>query len=79
MIRVRLADPQDRNTLAKFMRFSDISVHDDGTDTLLIDFSKFDLDEQAQLRVVTRMLAVWQQTREGRIEAEVESDGTQRP
>jgi hypothetical protein len=76
MIRVRLADPQDRHTLAKFMRFSDIGVHDDGTGTLLIDFSNFELDEQAQLRIVHRMLAAWQQTREGRIQAEVESSST---
>ena len=73
MIRVRLADPQDRYTLAKFLRFSDIGVQDDGVDTLLIDFANFDLDEQAQLRVVNRMLEAWQQTREQRIEAEVGS------
>ena len=77
MIRVRLADPQDRQTLAKFMRFSDIGVEDDGIDTLQIDFSNFELDEQAQLRIVQRMLAAWQQTREGQIHAEIEPDVTQ--
>ena len=73
MIRVRLADHQDRFTLAKFLRFSDIRVHDDGVDTLLIDFEHYDLDEQAQLRVVNRMLEAWQQTRAQRIEAEIAS------
>jgi hypothetical protein len=73
MIRVRLADTQDRDTLAKFLRFSDIGVHDDGIDTLLVDFSRFDLDEQAQLRVVNRLLQAWQQTRVQWIEAEVGS------
>jgi hypothetical protein len=76
MIRVRLADPQDRQTLAKFMRFSDIGVHEDGTDTLQIDFSNFELDEQAQLRIVQRMLAAWQHTRDGLIQAEVVPDKT---
>jgi hypothetical protein len=79
MIRVRLADHHDRNVLAKFLRFSDIGVHEEGVDTLLIDFSNFELDEQAQLRVVNRMLEAWQQTREERIHAEVESDNPQHP
>jgi hypothetical protein len=73
MIRVRLADPQDRHTLAKFLRFSDIAVHEDGVDALLVDFANFDLAEQAQLRVVNRMLEAWQYTRDQRIEAEVGS------
>ena len=73
MIRVRLADHHDRSTLAKFLRFSDIGVHDDGVDTLLIDFSHFDLDVEAQLRVVNRLLEVWQQTRDQQIKAEVGS------
>jgi hypothetical protein len=71
MIRVRLADHHDRSILAKFLRFSDIGVHDNGVDTLLVDFSKFELDEQAQLHVVNRMLEAWQQTREQQIQAEV--------
>ena len=73
MIRVRLADHQDRSILAKFLRFSDIRVDDDGVDTLMVDFSNFELDVQAQLRVVNRMLLAWQQTRDQQIEAEVGS------
>jgi hypothetical protein len=71
MIRVHVADPQDRFTLAKFLRFSDIVVHDDGDDTLLVDFANFDLDQQAQLRLVKRMIDAWQQTREQPIQADV--------
>ena len=71
MIRVRLADPQDRYTLAKFLRFSDIAVHDDGDGVLLVDFSNFDLDEQAQLKLVQRLIAAWQQTREQPIQADI--------
>jgi hypothetical protein len=74
MIRVRIADSQDRYTLAKFLRFSDIVVHDDGVDTLVVDFANFDLDQQAQLRVVNKLLGVWQQTRDQQIDAEVGSD-----
>jgi len=62
------------------MRFSDIVVHEDGKDVLLVDFSAFDLDEQAQLRIVNKMLEAWQKTRERRSYAEIELDGgTDRP
>ena len=73
MIRVRLADHQDRSILAKVLRFSDIRVDDDGVDTLMVEFSNFELDVQAQLRVVNRLLLAWQQTRDQQIEAEVGS------
>jgi hypothetical protein len=72
MIRVNVANLQDRDTLAKFLRFSDIAVHDDGDGALLVDFSSFDLDEKAQLKLVNRLIAAWQQTREQPIQAEIE-------
>ena len=63
MIRVRLADLEERRRLATFFTFSNLGVQDDGSGTLLVDFTNFDLDEQAQLRVVNRMLEAWQRTR----------------
>lgn len=71
MIRVTVANLQDRDTLAKFLRFSDIFVHQDGDGALLVDFGKFDLDEQAQLTLVKRLISAWQQTREQPIQADI--------
>ena len=71
MIRVSVANLHDRDTLAKFLRFSDIAVHDDGDGVLLVDFSNFDLDEQAQLKLVQRLIAAWQQTRQQPIQADI--------
>jgi hypothetical protein len=72
MIRVRLADPTDRGALAKFMTFSNLVVRDDGTEALLIDFARFDLDESAQLRIVQRLVAVWEGTRDRKVLTEIE-------
>jgi hypothetical protein len=70
MIRVSVADLHDRHTLAKFLRFSDVGVREDGDGMLLVD-SKYDLDEQAQLKLVKTLIAAWQQTREQPIQADI--------
>ena len=71
MIRVEVANLEDHDTLTKFLRFSDIVVQDAGDGALLVDFSNFDLDEQAQLQLVKRLIAAWQQTREQPIQADI--------
>lgn len=71
MIRVRLTDPADRRALATFLTFSNLGVHDDGVETLHVDFANFDLDEQAQLRVVNRLLEAWNSTRQHEIRVEI--------
>ena len=73
MIRVRLPDPTDRGTLAKFMTFSNLVVEDDGIDAILIDFSRFDLDVSAQLRIVNKLIGAWQKSRDESIELEIDA------
>jgi hypothetical protein len=75
MIRVRLTDPEDRHGFGMFLTFANLGVHDDGVDTLLVDFANFDLDEQAQLRVVNRMLDAWRTTRRHGVSAEIAAIG----
>jgi hypothetical protein len=62
MIRVRLTDPIDRHNLAQFMTYSNLTVREEG-DSLLVDFSRFDLTEDAQSRIVERLVEVWRTTR----------------
>jgi hypothetical protein len=61
MILVRLAGGEHRDGLAAFLRLSSLTVtYPESTiDTLCVDFTAFDFDEQAQLRIVRRMLAAW--------------------
>jgi hypothetical protein len=70
MIRVLITDVADRRAFAMFLSFGNLRVHDDGVATLFVDFAEFDLDEQAQLRIVNRMLGMWLTTRDGEIRVE---------
>jgi hypothetical protein len=65
MIRVRLADSKKRQSIATFFRHANLVVtYPEGdAHTLCIDFAAFDFDEEAQLRIVTRMLEAWQTER----------------
>jgi hypothetical protein len=69
MIRVRLADPQYRRTIATFFRLANlvVSYPEGDAHTLCIDFAAFDFDEEAQLRIVTRMLEAWQTERQNTV------------
>jgi hypothetical protein len=69
MIRVRLVDPQYRQTIATFLRHANLVVtYPEGdAHTLCIDFAAFDFDERAQLRIVTRMLQAWQTERQNTV------------
>lgn len=66
MIRVRLADPQYRQTIATFLQHANLSVTypEDDPLTLYIDFGAYDFDEEAQFRIVTRILEAWQTERQ---------------
>jgi hypothetical protein len=62
MILLRLADGEHRDAIAAFLRLSSLVVTYpvNTVDTLCIDFTAFDFDEQAQLRIIRRMLDAWQ-------------------
>ena len=61
MILVRLADGAHRDAMATFLRLARLLVTypENSDDTLCVDFTAFDFDEQAQLRIVKRMLSAW--------------------
>jgi hypothetical protein len=68
MIRVQLPDPEYRDTIAAFFRFGNLTVtYPEGDDALYIDFSAFDLNEEAQLGIVTRMLDAWRREHRGAV------------
>lgn len=69
MIRVRLADPQYRQTIATFLRQANLSVTCPEGDalTLFVDFDAYDFDDEAQVRIVTRILEAWQTERQNTV------------
>ena len=66
MILVRLADGRHRDAMAAFLRLARLVVTypENSVDTLCVDFTAFDFDEQAQLRIVKRMLSAWDTERQ---------------
>ena len=61
MIRVRLADPQYRQTIATFLRQANLSVTCPEGDalTLFVDLDPYDFDDEAQVEIMTQVLEAW--------------------